>query len=940
MSDRQSMVFVRARSRAVAIRPAVNISKTALVFERLEGGEKARSTARFQPSDTLDFTEYELLHTRPVYGCLGLVQVGNDLFLGIVTEAVKIAELEGAPVYRIQRVAFHSLLTDKYDAAARMSADSMRDQMTEESVAALHPCQPLVKLLCTGSFYFSPTLDLTRSAQRRNTDVQQGGSAHNIFENADAHFVWNKHLLSGLLQIREQELSAPERDDLDAGGLLVLAIQGFVGMADYTMSGDPYRMALISRLSCKRAGTRLLSRGVNDDGHVSNFVETEFLVYHQHMTFSFVQVRGSVPVFWEQTGIQMTHKVTISRGAESSAPATRKHFEELLSRYNRVHIVNLLAQKDGSSEAMLSECFRQSVARMPDLADLLKYTEFDFHAAVKRDGYERVSELITMVQTNLEQYSYFLADVESNAVFSQQGVIRTNCLDCLDRTNVVQTRLARHALESHFKQFAAQFYPAEVENFAAIFNGIWADNGDWLSRIYAGTGALKSSYTRKGKSTVLGFLDDAAKSVNRFYINNFQDKTRQEAIDLLLGKLANSETVLLRNPLHESVRREMRSRLAEYSSPSKISMFLGTWNVNGKMTRGESLDTWLNSNCIQFPHIYAIGIQELIELTPGQYISADTNKLRLEWEAALMRAVNTTAGTSYVLLRSIHLVALGIFVFVRADSVAMIRHVESSVKKTGLGGMAANKGGIGISFSANDTSIALVTAHLAAGQAAVEERNRDYWTIHDGLRFRGRRLSDYDMVFWFGDFNYRVNLPNEEIRARVKRGEIDHLYVNDQLSEQRANGLAFEGFQEGPITFDPTYKYDNGTHMYDTSEKARSPAWTDRILYAGRRIDLKEYGRGEMLISDHRPVRAVFELDTVIIDREKKDALRREVYKIKMAEKDVSPPLPVRAQGPPTMKSHRPPSTGLLIDLAEDPDPPQQRSIFGSDEKIQEANRY
>ncbi|KAI8916567.1 SacI homology domain-containing protein [Powellomyces hirtus] len=934
MTDRQCIVFVQANPRTLVLRPAVNLSKTALVFEAIDpGGTRAiRSTARFQPSDTIDLSgqQFSLLLQRPVYGTIGLVQVENDLFIGVVTEAVKIAELEDAPIYRIQKVNFYSLISDRYDAVEQ--PDPLRPTnptyLEEPTGPTIHPCQALIKLISTGSFYFSPTMDLTRSAQRRALDVQQGASAMNIFERADAHFVWNKHLLSGLLQIRDQELSATEREDLDHGGLLVLAIQGYVGQVNFTIGGQPCRMALVSRLSCKRAGTRLLSRGVNDDGHVSNFVETEFLLYNKFFTFSFVQVRGSVPVFWEQTGIQMTHKVTISRGAESAAPATRKHFEELITRYNKIHVANLLGQKDGSSEQVLSELFRQGVAKMTDLSDIVAYTEFDFHAIVKREGYEQLSQLVAMMRAPLESYSYFLADGQSGSiVFTQQGVIRTNCLDCLDRTNVVQTRLARHALDTQLTQFDQHFTLLEAENFAAVFNGLWADNGDWLSKIYAGTGALKSSYTRKGKSTMLGFLDDAVKSANRFYINNFQDKTRQEAIDLLLGKLANSENVLLRNPLHEAVTRDMRSRLAEYSSSTGVTMVVGTWNVNGKV-KGDSLDQWLRSDKVEFPHIYAIGIQELIELNPGAYISADTNRLRLDWEATLARAINDRPGASYVVLRSLHLVALGMFVFVRADSVNLVRHVESSVKKTGLGGMAANKGGIGISFSVNDTSVALVTAHLAAGQNAVEDRNRDYWTIHNGLTFKGRRLAEHDMIFWFGDFNYRINLSNEEVRARVKSRELDFLYLNDQLNEQRAAGAAFDGFQEGGIRFDPTYKYDNGTTIYDTSEKARAPAWTDRILYRGRRIEQREYARGESLISDHRPVRAVFDLQTVIIDREKQDILQKQIYQEKMATKHIPPPLPVRAQGPPKLSEQ--PTTSLLIDLAEDLDPPQQKSFLPS----------
>ena len=75
-----------------------------------------------------------------------------------------------------------------------------------------------------------------------------------------------------------------------------------------------------------------------------------------------------------------------------------------------------------------------------------------------------------------------------------------------------------------------------------------------------------------------------------------------------------------------------------------------------------------------------------------------------------------------------------------------------------------------------------MTAHLAAGFANYEERNRDYHTISHGLRFqRNRSIEDHDAIIWLGDFNYRIGLSDERARQLIKGGDIDTLYQNDQV---------------------------------------------------------------------------------------------------------------------------------------------------------------
>lgn len=76
-----------------------------------------------------------------------------------------------------------------------------------------------------------------------------------------------------------------------------------------------------------------------------------------------------------------------------------------------------------------------------------------------------------------------------------------------------------------------------------------------------------------------------------------------------------------------------------------------------------------------------------------------------------------------------------------------------------------------------------VTAHLAAGFANYDERNRDYETISHGLRFqRNRSIEDHDTVIWLGDFNYRIGLSDHKVREYIKLGMFDKLYENDQVT--------------------------------------------------------------------------------------------------------------------------------------------------------------
>ncbi len=252
----------------------------------------------------------------------------------------------------------------------------------------------------------------------------------------------------------------------------------------------------------------------------------------------------------------------------------------------------------------------------------------------------------------------------------------------------------------------------------------------------------------------------------------------------------------------------------------------------------------------------------------------------------------------YTLVRGEQLGGILALVYVRGGrgsppAPSCIQEIETCCKKTGLKGMAANKGGVAISFSyAGRLRLCFVVSHLAAGFSNTDDRHQDFKAIATGLHFsRGRGLRDFDAVFWMGDFNFRIQASNSRVRGLIARARshrelllpiVNRLFESDQLNHQMASGQSFPFFDEHEIRFLPTYKFDKGTQLYDTSDKERVPAWTDRIVtFAKNRASLHQLAYGSIpavCFSDHRPVYAVFRLAVDVVDRGARSRVEKTLY--------------------------------------------------------------
>ncbi|CAJ0579607.1 unnamed protein product, partial [Mesorhabditis spiculigera] len=401
-------------------------------------------------------------------------------------------------------------------------------------------------------------------------------------------------------------------------------------------------------------------------------------------------------------------------------------------------------------------------------------------------------------------------------------------------------------------------------------------------------------------------LKDASRSITRTLQNNFMDHSKQESFDLFLcgtsfeNRLFDRAANLLPHTLmqeYPDAVEQLVDRSSEITNPEPIKVFCGTWNVNGgknmynvAFRNQERIGDWLFphesdlvnicSDLESVPDIVAVGLEELVDLNAQNMVKASTTNQRV-WLEGIRKALHEKA--PYVLLGCEQLMGVCLYVFIRPRLAAALKDFSVGSVKTGMGGATANKGSVAFRMVVHSTSLCFVCSHFAAGQNEIRDRNEDWSTAMRKLRFpQGRDIGSSDVIFWFGDFNYRISMGREDVKRAVASGQFDHLVPNDQLTQQRAASNTFVGFEEGPLHFPPTYKYDTFSDDYDTSEKCRVPAWTDRVLWRDNRgtrasTKLLRYNRSELRTSDHRPVYASFEVTTLRVDWTKCEALVEDI---------------------------------------------------------------
>lgn len=504
------------------------------------------------------------------YGIVGFVKFLGPYHMLLITKRRKIGLICGHAVYAITKSEMFPIPNSTVLSNMAYSTNENRYKKLLRTVDL------------TRDFFFSYSYHIMLSLQKNLNNSESGLTLY------DTMFVWNEFLTRGI------------RNQLKNTLWTVALVYGFFKQVTLPLSGRDFVLTLIARRSRHYAGTRYLKRGVNEKGRVANDVETEQIVLEDVpvgcpvQISAVVQNRGSIPLFWSQETSRLNIKpdIILSR-KDMKFEATKRHFENLVKRYgNPIIILNLIKTREKRPrETILRAAFANAIEFInKDLSEEnhLRFLHWDLNkhsrskatnvltllGKVAANALELTGSLhcrlipasetgkllkFTSIDNTGDQAAPDLCEVRAepnslsgdlcggydvNLVTLQRGVLRTNCIDCLDRTNVAQFA---YGLVSLGHQLHALGF-IDVENIdldsplADNLMKLYEEMGDTLALQYGGSAAHNKIFSeRRGQWKAATQSQELFRTLQRYYSNAYMDAEKQDAINVFLGHFRPQE---------------------------------------------------------------------------------------------------------------------------------------------------------------------------------------------------------------------------------------------------------------------------------------------------------------------------------------------------------------------------------------------------------------
>ncbi|XP_002747867.1 inositol polyphosphate 5-phosphatase K isoform X2 [Callithrix jacchus] len=321
----------------------------------------------------------------------------------------------------------------------------------------------------------------------------------------------------------------------------------------------------------------------------------------------------------------------------------------------------------------------------------------------------------------------------------------------------------------------------------------------------------------------------------------------------------------------------MSSRKPSGPKGRRLGIHVVTWNVASAAPPLDLSDLLQLNNQNANLDIYIIGLQELNSGIISLLSDAAFND---SWSSFLM---DTLSPLSFIKVSHVRMQGILLLVFAKYQHLPYLQILSTKSTPTGLFGYWGNKGGVNICLKLYGYYISIINCHLPPHISNNYQRLEHFDRILEMQNFGGQdipNILDHDLIIWFGDMNFRIeDFGLHFVRESIKNRCYSDLWEKDQLSIAKKHDPLLREFQEGRLLFPPTYKFDRNSSNYDTSEKKRKPAWTDRILWRLKRqpqagphttglpapdFSLSQRSYGSYMtytISDHKPVAGTFDLE-------------------------------------------------------------------------------
>jgi phosphatidylinositol 3,5-bisphosphate 5-phosphatase len=477
------------------------------------------------------------------WGLLGFIKFTGPYYMLLITKKSTVAMLGGHYVYQVEGTELVPLTVRGHKPDSAKNGDEAR------YVQILHT------LDLSRSFYYSYSYNITRTLQynisaERAALAQDTPRLSGVDEDLNTMFVWNMHLLAPAVGV----LGAPTAYDWCRP-----IIHGYMDQAAISVYGRVAHVTIIARRSRHFAGARFLKRGANDRGYVANDVETEQVVSEALTTSfhapgpmlyantgwtSYVQHRGSIPLYWTQDATGVTPKPPIELNlVDPFYSAAALHFDNLFERYGApIYVLDLVKARERTPrESKLLVEYTNAINYLNQFLPADKkiyHNAWDMSRAAKSPDGNVMGTLEEIAKEVMQQTGFFHnGDGHTTPIRMQNGVARTNCIDCLDRTNAAQFVIGKRALgvQLHALGIMSDDVVRYDTDAANLFTHMWHDHGDTIALQYGGSQLVNTTETYRRINAWTSHSRDMIESFRRYYNNSFLDGQRQESYNLFLG---------------------------------------------------------------------------------------------------------------------------------------------------------------------------------------------------------------------------------------------------------------------------------------------------------------------------------------------------------------------------------------------------------------------